>query len=197
AASDAPETDAYAALVVVGALGQLARQGADKAPLSAEQCTRRLCQGLSHTCARVRRVALEGLAALGDATCVKEVAFALTDEEQAVRVAAVQALGQLRAPDGTAVGLERLLAILESGRDPDLMATAAEALGDLGQLETLEALAPLARGDDARLAVAAVEAIAHMPLLRRLDVLLPVLEHPSSEVVKAALRAIGTERDPR
>lgn len=197
AVSDAPDTDAYAALVLVGALGQLARQGADRAALSAEQCARRLCQELSHTCARVRRVALEGLAAVGDASCVKEVAFALTDEEPAVRVAAVQALGQLRAPDGTAVGLEHLLAILESGRDPDLMATAAEALGDLGQLETLEALAPLARGDDARLAVAAVEAIAHMPLLRRLDVLLPVLEHPSSEVVKAALRAIGTERDPR
>lgn len=195
--SENPETDAYAAVVLVGALGQLARQGDDNAPLSAEQCAQRLCQALSHTCAAVRRVALEGLGTLGDASCVKEVAFALTDEEPAVRVAAVQALGQLRAPDGTAVGLEQLLAILESGHDAELMATAAEALGDLGATETLEALAPLARGGDPRLAVAAVEAIAHLPLVRRLDVLLPVLEHPSPEVVKATLRAIGGDRDPR
>jgi HEAT repeat protein len=191
-----PALDEYAALVVVAALGQLApRPG--HAPLNVQQCVDRLCQGLSSTRGAARRVAIEGLGAIGSATCVNEVAFALSDEETQVRLAAVQALGRLRAPDGAPVGLEQLLAILASGRDTELMARAAGALGNLGQSETIEALAPLARGADPRLAVAAVEAIAQLPMARRLDVLRPVLEHASPEVVKAALRALGEERDPR
>ncbi|NLE87595.1 MAG: HEAT repeat domain-containing protein [Myxococcales bacterium] len=193
---EAPGTDPYPALVMVSALGQLARVTED-APLSVERCVPRLCGGLSHARAAIRRVALEGLAALGDHTCAEEVVFALTDEEPEVRTAAVQALGRLRAPDGTAVGLEQLLAILDSGRDTELMAMAAEALGDLGPPDMLQGLAPLARGSDPRVAVAAVEAIARLPMPRRLEVLRPVLDHRDAEVVKATLRALGDERDPR
>lgn len=195
-ASEDPATEAYPALVMVSALGQVARLSED-APLPVERCVQRLCGGLSHAQSAVRRVALEGLAAVGDHTCAEEVSFALTDEEPEVRTAAVQALGRLRAPDGTAVGLEQLLAILDSGRDTELMAMAAEALGGLGPPDTLQGLAPLARGSDVRVAVAAVEAIAHLPMPRRLEVLRPVLDHRSPEVVKATLRAIGDERDPR
>lgn len=196
AATREPNVSEYALLVIVGGLGQHA-QRSGSGPLTVEQCVARLCQGLSSTRAATRRVAIEGLAALGDASCVNEVAFAVSDEEPEVRLAAVQALGRLRSPDGTPVGLEQLLAILASGRDTELMARAAGALGNLGQTETIEALAPLARGADPRLAVAAIEAIAQLPVVRRLDVLRPVLEHSSAEVVKAALRALGDERDPR
>jgi HEAT repeat protein len=189
------DIEQHAALVLHTALAADARRRGDVEAVDASLA--RLWAGLSAPVAATRRVALEGLGAIGDERSVSAVAFTLTDEEPTVRVTAVQTLGRLRSQSGVAVGADALLSILTSGRDGDLMAAAAAALGKIGDAKILDSLAPLVCGPDAQVAVAAVEAIAHIPGLSRLDVLLPGLEHASVEVIKATLRAIAGEREPR
>jgi HEAT repeat protein len=188
-------TGRYPALVLARVLAHAAQRSGDASVI--DNYLGRLHAGLSDAAAAVRRVALEGIGVIGDARSGEVVAFTLTDEEPVVRVTAVQTLGKLRSPEGVAVGADALLAIVMSGRDGELMAAAAAALGRIGDARTLEALSSLVSGADARVAVAAVEAIAQVPGVRRLDALLPGLEHPSAEVVKATLRAIAGEREPR
>ncbi len=188
-------TETYPALVLARALAHAAQSSGAVDVI--DSCLARLYSGLSDASAAVRRVALEGIGVIGDARSGEAVAFTLTDEEPSVRITAVQTLGRLRTADGLAVGADALLSILSSGRDAELMAAAAAALGSIGDARILDALSPLVSGADARVAVAAVEAIAQVPGVRRVDALRPGLEHPSAEVVKATLRAIAGEREPR
>lgn len=185
----------HVALVLYTALAREAQRSEDARAVEAYLA--RLWAGLSAPAASTRRVALEGLGAIGDERSVSAVAFTLTDEEPSVRVTAVQTLGRLRSREGVAVGADELLSILKGGRDGELVAAAAVALGKIGDARTLDSLSPLVVGSDAQVAVAAVEAIAHVPAANRLDVLRPGLEHASAEVIKATLRAIAGEREPR
>jgi HEAT repeat protein len=182
--------DALAVAAIVGALGAPVRGAMedDVAFLSA---------ALASESSLVRRAALDALAALGSPLGVEAVAFALTDEERDVQVAAVRALGRLRNPDGSAAGITQLLELVGRSEDEELVAAAIRALGDAGDPRALGVLRPMARTAEPIAAVAAVEAIGRLMDPRRVDSLTQALAHTDAEVVKAALRALSGERDAR
>lgn len=182
--------EAHAACIVLGALGGGARGSLamDLAFLSA---------ALSNTSRMARRAAVEVLADLGGANAVEAIAFALTDEERDVRRVAVAALGRLRAEDGSAAGVGRLVELVERAPDPELLAAAVRALGETGDVHAVSVLKPLFRSAQPFVAVSAVEALARIAGPRRVDVLLEGLAHPDAEVVKATLLALSEAADPR
>jgi HEAT repeat protein len=142
----------------------------------------------------VRRSALSALAAIGGGEALEAVAFALSDEEPDVRVAAVRALGRLSGADGAPLGVERLVEVARTSTDPVLAAAAARALGGLSDARAIPALAELL-GREPRVAVAAVESLGAFRRDDLGDVLSSALAHPDAEVVKAAMRALGSVRD--
>lgn len=156
-----------------------------------------LVDSLSSESPVARRVALEALAAARTEGAVAAVAFALTDEERDVKVAAVRALGRMRNEQGEAVGRAPLLSLIESAAQPDLMDHAVVALGETGGSEAVQALSPLTSSAPAHIAVRAVEAISHLREARSVDVLMHGLAHESPEVVKAVLKALAELDDPR
>ena len=154
----------------------------------------RLLMSTSH---EQRRAALVALAELGPGDALDAVRFALADEEQAVRVEAVRALGRLKGKDQSVVGVPALLEVAAEARDPVLLLAALRALGESSDPRALSVLGPLVRSNDASVAVAAVEALSRHADPRRLSSLFDGLHHPESEVVKAAMSAIAAEPDPR
>ncbi len=144
----------------------------------------------------VRRTAIDALAAHSSDAAVDAVAFALTDEEREVQLAAVRALGRLGSGNRSS-GVERLLDLVSNSEDESLVAAAVRALGDSRDPRALAVLGPLARSGAPMCAVAAVEALGGTDDPKRIDVLIDALSHTDAEVVKASLRELGRERDPR
>jgi HEAT repeat protein len=174
-------------------------------------------RALAHDDPQVRRAAIDALAQAGSDAAAEAVTFALSDEEQEVKLAAVRALGRLGRP-------EPLVDVLADARDADLAATALRALADASPKMALEAARPLVTQSDAAIACAAVAAIGqlqldagHGPVLpeghgatflgpsllpaplsgAREDALFGALGHPDLEVVKLALSVLGQKPGPR
>ncbi len=181
--------DAVVAAVVLGVLNQ-------SRPLSHAD-EEFLIDVLAHESRFARRAALEALATAKTTRAVEAIAFALTDENREVQIAAIRTLGLMRTPEGRAVGLAHLLPLVEQPPDEDLLTHAVSALGDAGGVEAARALRPLTRNAPAPVAVAAIEAIARIPEIRHVDELIDGLSHPSPEVVKAALGVLAELNDPR
>ncbi len=152
-----------------------------------------LSRALAHDSPQVRRVAIESLVTCGDSASTAMALFALTDEEPQVRRAAVRALG--RASDASAV--ERLVEIVRTSDDTDLVVSAIQALGESDHSKALAVLRPVARSGVPVVAVAAVEAIARLSDSRRVDALIDSLSHLDAEVVKASLQMLAGESDLR
>lgn len=147
-------------------------------------------RSLSHADPRVRRMAVDALAAVGGAEARGPVSFALADEERDVRLAAVRALGRL----GCA---EPLIALLGSSDDRDVIAATLRALAEADPHEGIAAATPLVRSHDAAIACAAVEAIGGYGGAARDEALFAALEHHDPEVVKLALGGLAREPDAR
>ncbi len=184
---------AHAAALVIAALAPRARLGS----LDAADLTAFLVRLLMSTSHEQRRAALVALAELGGAEALDAVRFALADEEQAVRVEAVRALGRLKGKDQSVVGVPALLEVVAEARDSVLLLASLRALGESSDPRALPVLGPLVRSNDARVAVAAVEALSRHADPRRLSSLFDGLHHAEPEVVKAAMLAIAAEPDPR
>lgn len=183
----------HAAALVIAALAPRGRLGSlDPAELTAFLV--RLLMSTSH---EQRRAALVALAELGSGDALDAVRFALADEEGAVRVEAVRALGRLKGKDQSVVGVPALLEVVSEARDPVLLLAALRALGESSDPRALSVLGPLVRSNDARVAVAAVEALSRHADPRRLSSLFDGLHHAEPEVVKASMLAIAAEPDPR
>lgn len=177
---------AEAAATVIEALGRDA--GGE------ERWVEFLTQALNGPFPRVRRAALSALATVGGVAAEEPVAFALTDEEPEVRLAAVRALGRLKDERGAALGVEQLLELARASADLALVAAAARALGEVRDPRAVPVLADLLSREP-RVAVAAVEALgAFEPALRR-EHLGVALRHPDPEVVKATLRVLASARE--
>lgn len=186
-------TSSHASALVIAALAPRGKLGGlDGQELSA--FAMRLLMSTSH---EERRAALLALGALASGEALDAVRFALADEEQAVRVEAVRALGRLKGKDQTSVGVPALLEVVAEARDAVLLLAALRALGESSDARALPVLGPLVRVSDARVAVAAVEALSRHADVRRLSALFDGLHHPEPEVVKAAMLAIAAEPDPR
>jgi HEAT repeat protein len=183
--------EAHAAAVVIAVLGTSGRGsvGKDVEFLSAV---------VSSAGPGERRAAIEALGQVGGAEAVDAVAFALSDEEHDVRLAAVSALGRLKTAEGAAAGVPALLEVVEGGSDPELVAAAVRALGESRDARAFESLRPLVQSGEPMAAVSAIEALSRFsPASRRYDALLEGLSHRDPEVVKAALLALGDGSDPR
>jgi HEAT repeat protein len=183
----------HAAALVIAALAPRGRL----ASLDQGDLTAFLVRLLMSTSHEQRRAALVALAELGSGEALDAVRFALADEEEAVRVEAVRALGRLKGKDQSVVGVPALLEVVSEARDPVLLLVALRALGESSDPRGLSVLGPLVRSNDARVAVAAVEALSRHADPRRLSSLFDGLHHAEPEVVKAAMLAIAAEPDPR
>jgi len=110
---------------------------------------------------------------------------------------AIAALGRVRAVDGSAPGVRHLMQLVQAANEPELVAAAARALGEAGDVHGLPVLKPLTRSPHPFVAVSAIEALAVLAGPRRLDALLDGLAHADAEVVKATLLALSEAEDPR
>jgi HEAT repeat protein len=183
----------HAAALVIAALAPRGRLSS----LDTAELTAFLVRLLMSTSHEQRRAALVALAELGSGEALDAVRFALADEEEAVRVEAVRALGRLKGRDQSMVGVPALLEVASEARDPVLLLAALRALGESSDPRGLSVLGPLVRSSDARVAVAAVEALSRHADSRRLSSLFDGLHHGEPEVVKASMLAIAAEPDPR
>ncbi len=146
---------------------------------------------LANSDSRVRRAAVDALAATGAKEAAESVEFALADEERDVQLAAVRALGRL----GREVPL---VDVVRVARDASLVAAALRALGAANAGLTLASARPLVVHADAAIASAAVEAIGRLPPSPdRDDALFAALDHGDAEVVKIALSELAVVRDAR
>jgi HEAT repeat protein len=143
----------------------------------------------------VRRIALDALNGGCSAGTVEAIAFALNDEVEDVRLAAVRALGRARDTQKAPLGVEHLVCLVESTHDEALRAVALEALGTTGDARALSLLESYCMANSPLLAVAALEALSGFATDERRKVAILALEHRDSEVVKAALRVLGDVAD--
>ena len=161
----------------------------------------RLERALAHDDPKVRRAAVDALARADSGAAADAVVFALADEENEVKLAAVRALGRLRR-------CEPLLTIVSDTRDPALAATALRALGEADRERALAAARPMIGHPDAAIACAAVEVIGHIEAsagsdqarasaVAMEDALFVALDHAEGEVVKLALSMLGARPGAR
>jgi HEAT repeat protein len=174
--------DALWAVIVIEAL---ARSGA--ASPSDEVL---LTGALTHRAAAVRRGAIDALAAIGGEDVGHAVAVLLADEEPAVALAAIRALGRL----GRA---EQLASLAASTRDPMRLATILRALRDADPARAFAAARPLLRSREPSIAVAAIDVASGVALDGHVEALLSAADHPDHEVVKLALGEIAKLGDER
>jgi HEAT repeat protein len=180
----------HVAAVLIAALGSPVHE-------SVELDVEFLSNVLSTDDAAARRAAVDALAGIATTRAVEAVAFAITDEEQEVRLAGVRALGRMRGDDGSVAGFDHLLDLVERSQDEPLVTAAIRALGDTGDPRAADVLKRIGRTGGAMAAVAAVEAMGELPAPRRFEALIDALSHRESEVVKAALRVLAVEDEPR
>jgi HEAT repeat protein len=144
-----------------------------------------------------RMTAVEAVAEVGSDLGMDAIQFALADEERDIQLSAVRALGRLRNKEGRPVGGDRLLELTRESSDPELVATAARALGATRDSRARESLHPLAHSVSPLIAVAAVETLGRLDDPKRIETLLGLTGHPHVEVVKAVLLALERVNDPR
>jgi HEAT repeat protein len=174
-----------AALWAVVVIEALARSGV------ADQADERFLQSaLTHRAAAVRRAAIDALAAVGGDDAAQAVTVALADEEAAVALAAIRALGRL----GRA---EQLASLAASTRDAIRIGTILRALRDADPERAFAAARPLLKSREASLAAAAIDVVGGVALEGHVEALLSATDHPDHEVVKLALGAIAKLGDDR
>lgn len=139
---------------------------------------------------RVRQLAAEALAVVGDSSAVQALTFALEDEHSAVRAAAAAALGKI----GDAAGVNALTAALKD-TSPEVRQQVIVALSAIDAAQT-EAFVPLLADPEDGVRTAARTAI-----LAQGDAALPALvealRSPNSTVRGAAAELLGTLKDER
>jgi HEAT repeat protein len=114
--------DPAAAVVACLLRGATAGHGDPTGSAAADQSFLRAA--LDHDDVRVRRAAVDALAAIGGPLMAASVALALADEERDVVLAAIRALGIMRQA-------EPLLAVLDGEEAPAVVAAALRALAEL------------------------------------------------------------------
>ncbi len=180
--TDPQSDDARIAAIVIDAL---ARVDADE-----PEDTELLTSALTHRDAAVRRAAIEALASVGGDAAAQAVTFSLADEESAVALAAIRALGRL----GRA---EQLASLAATTKDPIRLGTVLRALRDADPERAYAAARPLLRSREPSIAAAAVEVVGSSPLEGRIEALMSATDHEDHEVVKLALAQLSASKDER
>jgi HEAT repeat protein len=182
AGADPRGDGALATSVVLDALARVGR----KEPGDAEL----LASALTHREGAVRRAAIDALASVGGDAAAQAVTFSLADEEVAVALAAIRALGRL----GRA---EQLASLAATTKDPMRLGTVLRALRDADAERAFAAARPLLRSREASIAAAAVEVVGSVKLEGRIEALMNATDHEDHEVVKLALAQLAGTKDDR
>lgn len=141
----------------------------------------------------MRRLAVEALAALAEPSAVEVLALALTDEEPEVQVAALGALGSLRAENGSSPGALPLISLIAQTEEDRLLIPAIRALGNTNDSRALEVLRSMLSRPEPLCALTAIEALVGLKSPFRSEALADALEHSAPDVVKLALEALVVE----
>lgn len=149
-----------------------------------------LASALTHREGTVRRAAIEALASVGGDAAGQAVTFSLADEEVAVALAAIRALGRL----GRA---EQLASLAATTKDPIRLGTVLRALRDADTVRAFAAARPLLRSREPSIAAAAVEVVGSIDFEGRIEALMSATDHEDHEVVKLALAQLATTKDDR
>lgn len=182
AGADPQGDDALATSIVLDALARVGR----KEPGDAEH----LASALTHREGAVRRAAIEALASVGGDAAAQAVTFSLADEEVAVALAAIRALGRLGRS-------EQLAALAATTKDPMRLGTVLRALRDADTERAFAAARPLLRSREASIAAAAVEVVGSIEFDGRVEALMSATDHEDHEVVKLALGQLAATKDER
>lgn len=180
--ADPRADDALATSVLLDALARAGKKQAGDADL--------LANALTHREGVVRRAAIEALASLGGDAAAQAVTFSLADEEVAVALAAIRALGRL----GRA---EQLASLAATTKDPIRLGTVIRALRDADAERAFAAARPLLRSREASIAAAAVEVVGSTDFEGRIEALMSATDHEDHEVVKLALAQLARTKDER
>jgi len=164
-----PHSDAaLSGCVLIEALGRLGL-GADADESFAEVA-------VAHRDSRVRRGAVEALATIASDDAVRMVSFALADEEEQVALAAIRALGRMRA-------IRPLAQLMTSSKNPVFVGAALRALGEADDEVQLAHASALASSADYALASIAIETIGLSSADGREQALAGALTHSDPAVV--------------
>jgi len=147
-----------------------------------------LASALTHRDGAVRRGAIDALASIGGGDAAQAVSFSLADEEAAVALAAIRALGRL----GRA---EQLASMAATTKDPIRLGTVLRALREADPERAFAAARPLLRSKEASIAAAAVEVVGSIDAEARVEALMSATDHGDHEVVKLALAQLAAMRD--
>jgi HEAT repeat protein len=140
---------------------------------------------------RVRRAAVEVLPFVDDSRVSEVVATALRSDTPPVRCAAAKAMTHLEALQA----LPPLLAALED-KDPWVRYFAARALGAHRKMESVDALAMLARNDEANhVRIAALEALGSIGGERAAEIIAPLTAADDPDLVRAAVSSHQAARE--
>jgi HEAT repeat protein len=137
--------------------------------------------------ARVRDVAIQGLAFVDDPRAVDRLLQAARDVRQKVRASAARALGQCQADERILNALTERL----TDSDPWVRYYACQSLGRAGHDESGREVALLLKDPAGQVRVAAVEALSHLSTDLAFGALRDAARSPEPDIQRAALIGLG------
>jgi HEAT repeat protein len=151
-----------------------------------------IVKGLKDASPDVRRVAVEAMNGFvnTDLAAMNMLESSLSDENPAVRLAAIDALGSCNLPES----VDLLLKVLKDA-DPWVRARCVESLGKKGLDAIVPQLAELLQDEQVLVVIKTIEALAAFDGEVAFKYLLPMVDHPEPEVQDAAAAALSRFRD--
>jgi HEAT repeat protein len=144
--------------------------------------------------ASVRCAVMAALGNCGGSEGQSALKFALSDEAREVRMAAIRALGELRADTGEVLGTDVLLDFATTTNDSDLGVAAFQALASRSDVSASSRLCAIVRDSEGWRVIGAVEALVRLPQPHGALGIQLASEHREPSVVLAALSSIAGQR---
>jgi HEAT repeat protein len=138
-----------------------------------------------------------GKLGIADSRVFEALIEALCDSDSGVRTMAAVGLWEIVHQRADERALEPLCSALLSDDEPETRATAACALGTLGDPRAVDALVQALEDDYLDVAESAAEALGKIRDPRAVDALVQALEDNDPGVRESAAKALGEIRDPR
>lgn len=149
--------------------------------------------GMQRCESRLRAATARGLAGLPSSTAWPLLLAALGDSSLWVRYYAVRSLGHFRVPEATDI----LIQLLDDEETVPVRIAALDALGEIGGVHSIAALARFVHSPDNDLARAALTALGNQSHPHALAPILDVLNSPHAERRLMAIESLGKWHDER
>lgn len=156
-----------------------------------EQILAALSAGFQRKSSKLRSAAARGLAYLPSRKAWPLLVAALDDSSLWVRYYTVRSLGQLRTPEAAEILIERL----QTDEAPPVRIAMLDALGQIGGVHSIAALATFVHSEDDDLARSALIALGNLSHPHALPPILHVLNSPHPERRLIAIESLGRWND--